>query len=357
MTSKKYQNFVFFSAGPIGDHVLLLDVAYHFYKATGIPSKILVKNQNHFINDLSKPYSAFVTTINAKKFSNKELLIVLFQSIFVRNCFVLFFPIPAPFYLKAFAWCVRFCTLSRIIGFNLEGTRSFPLHTGYSTWLGEHNTVPLLAEPFTASANRILTFLKYKQIDWTPHLLYTENDSVFTKYNLIKNNYIVFHITPSGIFRSLPVDRWNSVIKAVLEKTNVSVVFTGSDKDKTFITEALFGIQSERIQVLAGVLPTNELLTLYHGARVAVVVQTGNGLIVNMQHVPTVIVNIKGTVMFDYSFNKKAINLYSKKDCTCNPFETECTVLPYKGKFYMACVFNLKNEEIVSAILTKYNER
>lgn len=357
VTSKKYQNFVFFSAGPIGDHVLLLDVAHHFHTATGIPSKILVKNSNQFINDLSKPYQKVSTNVNAKTFSNKEILKLLLQSIFVRNCFILFFPIPAPLYLKFFAWWIRFCTCSRIVGFNLQGTRSFPLDTGYVSWLGEHNTLPLRDEPFTLSANRMLSFLGYAPIEWVPHLLYTEHNAVFEKYNITKHSYIVFHITPSGWFRSLPSNRWNSIIREILDKTNFPIIFSGGDKDRVFIEECLLGIDSTRIQVLAGVLHTNELLTIYQHAKVAVVVQTGNGLIINMQHVPTVIVNIKGTTMFDYSFNTNAINLYSKKDCTCNPFETECTVLPYKGRFYMACILNLTNEEIISAILTKYNEK
>jgi ADP-heptose:LPS heptosyltransferase len=224
-------------------------------------------------------------------------------------------------------------------------------------WLGERNSLPLLDEPFTPSANRILTFLGYKAIPWTPQLLFSQDNSVFEKHGLIKNTYLVFHITPSGWFRSLPAGRWNEIIKHVLQETDYSIVFTGSPKDALFIKECLEGIDSPKVKMLAGVLSTGELLTVYQHAHVAVVVQTGNGLIVNMQHVKTVIVNIKGTTMFDYTFNKQAINLHSPKDCTCNPFETECTVLPYNGRFYMACIFNLTNEEIIRAIMKQYNER
>ncbi len=74
-----------------------------------------------------------------------------------------------------------------------------------------------------------------------------------------------------------------------------------------------------------------------------------------MLHEPTVIVNIKGTKMFDYTFNKKAINIYSKQDCTCNPFETECTLLPSGGKFYMACIFNIRDTDITDAVVSFAN--
>ena len=92
---------------------------------------------------------------------------------------------------------------------------------------------------------------------------------------------------------------------------------------------------------------------MYAHARVAVTVQTGNGLIINMLHVPAVVVNIKGTAMFYYHFNENATILFSKKECVCNPFETSCTMIPYKGKEYMACLFNISDRDIVDAIVDK----
>lgn len=352
-----YDRFIFLSAGPIGDHMVLLDVAEQFRVATGAPSTIIVKHPNRFIDELALGYRGRIELVPFPTVTGRLRLAGLVLSSVVRkNCFVLMFPIPAPRYLKLFAWFVRFLTWSRVIGVTIDDTRSFPLGTGYKSWLGESNTVQLQAEGFSETANKMLELLGYARIPWTPTLPIVDAPEVLSCLGVQAREYVVFHVSSSGFFRSLPADRWNNVIRGVLERTALPVVFSGSKGDREFIESCLGTIPRDRIIVAAGETGTQELLTLYKEAKVCVTVQTGNGLIINMLHVPTVIVNIKGTAMFDYSFNKLATNLYSTQDCTCNPFETECTLLPYKGKFYMACLFNIQDAEIIDAIVRKTHE-
>lgn len=342
--------FVFFSAGPIGDHVVLLDVASQFLKATGLPSTILAKHPNQFMDELAIGYDKQIQVVPfTSQIGKLHIVLLALSSMFRRNCYVLIFPVPAPMYLKLFAWYIRFFTLSRIVGVNLEGTRSFPLCSGYKTWLGKSNVIEMKVEPFTATAQRILTHLGYVSSSWVPELPIVYTPAVFDVLKVEPKKYIVMHLSSSGFFRSLPSDRWNTVIKGILAKTTLPIIFSGSKQDYMFIEECVKGLSSDRLTIAAGKIGTQELLTLYKEAAVVVTVQTGNGLIINMLHVPTVVVNIKGTAMFDYLFNKKAVNLYSNRDCTCNPFETECTLLPYKGRFYMACLFNIDDKDIVDA--------
>jgi hypothetical protein len=356
--SPVYSGFVLLSAGPIGDHMVCLDVANHFLTATGKPVSVIVKHPNPFLAELGEGYSKKINQIPFTTRRGKFLLLkLLLKSIVQPYCYILFFPIPAPGYLKVFATCIRFATRSRVVGLHLEGTRSFPEGQGYGRWLGMNNTILMKPEGFTETANRLLVWLGYKSIEWIPQLPFTEDDSVFSKMHIKGNKYIVMHLNSSGFFRSLPADRWNIIIRALLVKTDLPIVFSGSKGDSSFIESCIKDIASDRLINVSGLTTTRELLTLYKNAAVCVTVQTGNGLIINMLHVPTVVVNIKGTSMFDYSFNRYATNLYSSQDCTCNVFETECTLLPYKGKFYMACLFNLHEEEIVDAITAKIHER
>lgn len=354
MYVKKQEKFIFFSAGPVGDHILLIDIANHFYKATGVKSLLILKHPNPFLNDLYLPYK---DTIEQMKFVGLNGVVKMFslsiKSIWQKNVFVLFFPIPLPKYLRVFIFFIRFFTRSRVIGMNLEGSKSFPVGRGYSYYLGKENTITMLAEPFTASANSMLLLLGYTSIDWIPRLEFIPHLEILEKLKVTKDSYVVMHLVASHSFRSLPEDRWNEIIKKIiLVKSNIKIVFTGAKGDKIFIEECLGGVSKDRYELALG-LRAQELLTVYANAHMAVTVQTGNGLIINMLHIPTVIVNIKGTTMFDYTFNKKAINLYSEKDCRCNPFETECTMIPYNGKEYMACLFNIKDEDIIEAIIAK----
>lgn len=353
---RRYDNFIFFSAGPVGDHVLLVDVANHFYKATGIKSLLILKHPNPFLNDLYLPYKENIEQFFFVGLRGVFRMILLsIKSILQKNVFVLFFPIPLPKYLKVFIFFIRFFTRSRVVGMNLDGTKSFAVGCGYSHYLGKKNTIPMLAEPFTVSANRFLELLGYEEINWTPKIDYLLQPKIFDKFNIKKGGYVAAHLVASHNFRSLPEDRWSKIIKGVLlARGDIKIIFSGAKSDKDFIEKCVDGIDKNRYELALG-LKSQELLTLYANASMSVTVQTGNGLIINMLHIPTVVVNIKGTTMFDYSFNKKATILHSEKDCVCNLFETECNMIPYKTGEYMACVYNIPDRDIIDAVVKKLN--
>ncbi len=352
----KYKQFVFFSAGPVGDHLVQIDIAEHFYKSTGIPSLIVMKHPNPFLQDLLLPYKKEIRSFGFRGVSGiLSMLWLAISSVWNRNCYVFIFPIPLPAYLKVFIYCIRFFTRSRAVGFNLEGTKSFPRGKGYASIMGKDNVIPMQPEMFYVSANRLLSFLGFKEVNRLPRLRYIPQEGIFEKIGLAGRDYIAMHITPSHVLRTLPADRWNTIIRALLEQLpHATLVFTGTKGDIPFIEEALTDIPHERIVMATGKTNAQELITLYANAKVNVTVQTGNGLMINMLHVPTVVVDIKGTAMFYYDFNEKATILYSEKGCRCNPFETECNMVSYKGKEYMACVFNIKNEDVVNAVAEKY---
>jgi hypothetical protein len=357
MAYKEYSNFVFLSPGPVGDHLVTVDFANHFFEATSIPSVILVKHPNQFLRDLSIPYDDHITYIGFAKIRGfLRVLLLTLQSIFQKNCYILIFPVPLPPYLRMFCHFIRYCTRSRVVGFNHEGTKFFPIGSGYASVLGQENCIPLLAEPFYKSADEMLTFLGYKATGRVPRLAYIPKENILSDLGLQKGAYIVMHIIPSYKFRSLPPDRWNNIISSIIkELPTTKIVFSGAKNDINFIESCIVGLPQDTIVIAAGKTDTQELLTLYAHAKVNVTVQTGNGLIINMLHVKTVVVNIKGTAMFYYDFNENAAILFSKKDCICDPFRTSCNFIQYKGGEYMACIFNISDQEVVDAVLTKYN--
>jgi hypothetical protein len=355
--AKTYDTFVFFSAGPVGDHVLQIDFANYLFESTGSPSVLVVKHPNPFLRDLAAPYRDHIRDIDFVGWRGFfRMLALALKSIFQKNCYILIFPIRPPKYLIVFSYFIRFFTRSRIVGFNLEGSKSFPVGKGYASFLGRENTIPMLPEMYYKSVERMMDFLQLPKVERLPKLEYIESPDIFTKLGIQKGSYIVMHIKASHALRSLPPDRWNAVIRDIHHALpDPVIVFTGGPTDVAFIEEATTDLPKENKVIAAGKTTTQELLTLYANAKVNVTVQTGNGLIINLLHVPTVVVDIKGTSMFYYDFNERATILFSEKDCTCDPFETECTMVPYKGEEYMACLFNIPDRDIVDAVIGKCN--
>jgi ADP-heptose:LPS heptosyltransferase len=357
MKRNNFKKFIFFSAGPVGDHVILIDFANRFFVSTGIPSTIIMKHPNQFLADFNIPYQNHISYIYFKGTSGiLQMAILTFESIFTRNCFVNVLPIPAPRYYKLFAYFIRFFTRSRFVGFNLESSRNFPKGNGSSSFLGKENYIDAQIDKnlFYQEANRMLKFLGFKEIDTLPIIEYINHSEVLTRNNLKENNYLVFHLCSSHPDRSLPTDRWNKIIKEIRNKLpNVKFIFTGAKVDEDFIKEALNSISGENI-LLCGVLKTQELLTLHAKAKLNVTVHTGNMHFINMLHVPTININIKGIYFFKPYYNEKQIELVSKEGCTCDPYERQCSMVNHKRVEYMACLFSIKDEDIIDVVVTKY---
>jgi len=353
---QRYDRFIFFSAGPVGDHALLLDHANRFSESSGIPSTLIYKHYSKFLADITIPYPQ-ITNINWQSLSGKLSLIWLIaSSLWRRNCFVLVLPLKHPAYIKLLAYYIRFCTRSRMIGFNLVGSVSFK-EKGSAYFLGEKNIIPahVDTELFYEQANRMLAWLGYKPVDRVPNLKYIEDKNILPKYGLAERRYLCMHLAASHVDRSLPADRWNAIIGEVRAKMpDVKIVFTGAKADETFINACLEGLPRENLLILCGVT-MQEMLNIYAKAKLTVCVHTGNAIIVNMLHVPTVMVAIKGVYMFNYKFNSRATILTATEGCTCDPYERNCSMVAYKGNEYMACLFNIPNRDIITAILTRYD--
>lgn len=360
MNSKKYSKFIFFSAGPVGDQAIAIDTANRFFESTGISSYIIAKHPNPFLSDLVTPYKDHIEEIKVKGYKGiLSLALIAVKSVYSPYCYILILGIALPWYMKLFAYFIRFCSRSRIVGLNsLSG---FYLPGGpvpSAIFLGKDNYIPAQAEvlSFAEQANNMLEFLGYPKIERPPQLTYIPQESFLGKYNLVKDEYIVFHLVPSHRYRSFHPDRWNSIIKELRKALpDTTFVFSGADTDRTFVEECLRDISRENTIDLCKRTSMQELLTLYSYARLSVTVHTGNAMILNMLHVPVVVVNMKGPYMFNYFFNEKATILVSKKDCTCDPLDVKCTMIPYKGESYMACVWNIKDEEVINSILEKWN--
>lgn len=357
---KKYEKFVFFSAGPVGDHVILIEFAHRFFTSTGIKSTIIMKHPNKFLADFNIPYQDHIDYIYFSGMSGfLQMMLLSIKSIFFKYCYVNVLPIPAPKYYKIFAYLIRHFTRSRFVGFNLENSRNFSLGQGSSSFLGKENYINAEIDKniFYEEANRMLKFLGFEEVKSLPTLKHKRHLEVLTKNNLKEKDYLVFHLCSSHPDRSLPTDRWNKIIKEIRGSLpDVKFVFTGAKNDMVFIKEATKNIEGENI-LLCGTLGTQELLTLHYEAKLNVTVHTGNMHFINMLHAPTVNLNIKGVYFFKPYYNEKQIELVATEGCVCDPYERECNMVNYKGVDYMACLFNIKDEDIIKAVIQKYNEK
>lgn len=355
--SKKYNEFVFFSAGPVGDHALLIDFANRFYESTETPSIIIMKHPNSFLRDMAIPYYGHISYIDFPKIKGiMEMFSLAITSIWKKRCYVLVLAIPSPLYFKLFAYFIRFCTVSRFVGFNLEGSRNFPFGKGSSYFLGKKNYIPANVdkELFYEQANRMLAFLGYEKISRLPELLFIDNLSFLHNSKLVHGEYLVVHMCSSHTDRSFPVDKWQSILKEInMKLPGVTIVCTGSPKDRVFIEEALFFVDSQSVRIFCGI-SLQDLLTVHAHARLNVTVHTGNAMLINMLHVPTVTINIKGIHMFKYYYNEKGTEIVSTEGCTCDPYERQCTMVIYNNVEYMSCLFNIPLEKVVETIIKKY---
>lgn len=356
-----YKKFVFLSAGPIGDHAIFVDYASRFYESTGIPSTIIYKHYFPFLSPITKPYPEITNLEWESPRGKLSVLWLAISSIWQRNLFILVLPLRHPTYLKVFARFIRFCTRSRFVGFNLKGSISFR-EEGSAEFLGPQNIIPsnLDTELFYEQANRMLAWLGFKPVARVPVLRYVEDAHVLTRYRLTEKDYLVIHIMSSDADRSLPEDRWQQILLSLVGRMQTGgrsgkIVLTGSKGDDAFIQKCLAGVPQDRIVNLAGKVGMTGMLHVYAKARAVLTVHTGNAMLINMLHVPTVVLNIRGVYMFNYKFNPNAFILTSPIGCTCDPYERGCTMVEYHGRQFYPCVFNVTNEEVVAATLEKYN--
>jgi ADP-heptose:LPS heptosyltransferase len=357
LMTKSYKEFVFFSAGPVGDHVILIDFANRFFESSGIPSRIIMKHPNPFLKDFAIPYYDHISYVEFKgKAGMAAMAKLALSSILVPRIYVNVLPIVVPRYYKLFAAFIRFCTRSRFVGFNLEGSRNFPLKKGSSSFLGGSNIIQARIDKnlFWQEANRMLAFLGYGEVSRPPRIEYKEDRKVLEEFSLISGRYLVLHLAASHADRSFPEDKWNRILRRLQEELpDVPFVFTGAAQDRSFIETCLGDISRERVIIPQGVT-TQQLLTLHAKAKGNLTVHTGNAHFINMLHVPAVTLNIKGVYFFKFFYNEKSIELVSQKDCICDPYERECTMVPYNGKEYMACLFNIPETDVVNAVLSMY---
>ncbi len=358
MEEKKYEKFIFWGNGSVGDHAIIIDYANRFFESTKISSLILMKDNSQFLRDMFIPYRDHIEYLDISSVSKINVFNLAIKSIFHNYCYLDIIPNKASVSYKLFAYFIRFFTKSRFVGFNLEGTKNFPVGEGSCHFLGKYNYIPpnLDKEYFHEQANRMLKFLGFDDVVRPPQFDYIKQNDIFEKYDLKEKEYMVFHLCSSHPDRSLPTDRWNKIItnlRAFFPDTKF--VFTGGNLDYKFIDEVLANIPSPN-NVLAYSLPMQELLTLYANAKLTVTVHTGNAILMNMLHIPLVVLNIRGINIFKRYFSENTTELTSEDGCTCNPFEEECAMVNYKGVDYMACLFNIKDEVVIETVMKRFKE-
>lgn len=350
-----YREFVFFSAGPLGDHAIELDYANRFFESTSIPSVIIYKHNFSFLKDLSIPYEDHVRKINYESVLGVATLVyLLLSSIIIPRCYVLWVPIRYPLSMRIIAYFIRFCTRSRFVGLDVHEQTPYGDFSQTSSlgFLGNHNIIPLRShsELFYEQENRLLSFLGYAPVDRRPILKYVHQAHVFKALNIDKP-YIAVHLVGSAQDRSLPLERWQHILEEIHQRLpDHMFVFTGSSKDQQYI-EGAWSSLPERVRIsVAGRVAIQELLTIYAEADCCLTVHTGNAMFINMLHARSVVTNIVGNYMYQYHFNPNAIVLFEKKNCICSRESIECFYYIDNTR-YARCLYDIPDEKIISSVV------
>ncbi len=356
-----YSEFVFFSAGPLGDHAIELDYANRFFESTGKSSVIIYKNNFSFLKDLSIPYEGHIKKINYTSFVGKLSLVwMILSSIFVRRCYVLWVPIRYPFSMRMIAYFIRYGTQSRFVGLDVNEKTPYGDFREKSSlfFLGKQNTIPLNShsELFYQQENRLLSFLGYNPVDRVPTLQYVPHKEIFIREK-INTPYIAVHLVGSAGDRSLPIHRWREVLGEIKKKLpEHQFIFTGSSKDVFFIQQVAESMSEDSYRIVAGKINIQELLTVYAQAECCLTVHTGNAMFINMLHARSVVANIVGNYMYQYHFNPNAVVLFEKKRCSCSREAIDCFV-EEDGKKYARCLYDIPNEKIVESVISQVKGR
>lgn len=120
----------------------------------------------------------------------------------------------------------------------------------------------------------------------------TKDDRLKLRYpptRIISEPYIVAHIGVSEKKREYPKDAWISLIKRLRDETHMTVVLTGSKKERAAATEIRDSIDDLSVICLAGELDLSVFIATIYRASLVVSVNTATAHIAAAAQVPLVV--------------------------------------------------------------------
>lgn len=296
MTINK-NKLILLNASPVGDHVVLLDLAHRFYLSNNIKSIMFIKHNFVFLRDLGLGYSNFIEFVDFNKISGKlKFLFMCIHSLFYKDIIIYFLPIIYKKYLIIIGNIFNYFTRCKVISLEYKGLENYIPK-------GIHIKANISNMYYWEQSNNILRVLGYKETEESPHFLFIDDKNIKDRLN-IKNKYIVIHPTPSKIERKLEDKDWQEVFKNISKEHDI--VFTGSNKDKEYLYYlSKYLINNNNIHVLID-LNGQDLINIFDKAEYLYMVHTGPTHIATALHKKMKVFAHLWLKQFDMSYNKNA---------------------------------------------------
>lgn len=291
------KKLILLNASPVGDHILLLDLAHRFYLSGKIKTIMFIKHNFEFLTELGEGYTKFVDFENFDTWKGKIKFFYMFlHSIFYKNILIYFLPILYKDYLIFTGNLFNKLTKCKVISLKYKGLEKFipsGIHIDTSIHEGYYYEI----------SNKILKEIGLTEILETPQFQFIENEKIKDKFN-IKNKFIVVHPNPSHRDRRLKDEEWRNIFKDI--NPNLDILFTGSTKDLEYLNYLSKFIKNKNIVHILPNLSGQDTANIFNQAEELFMVHTGPTHLAAALHKKMTVFMHLYYKMFDMSYNENA---------------------------------------------------
>ena len=158
--------------------------------------------------------------------------------------------------------------------------------------------------------------------------------------------YIVVHFFGMAPYRSLPVERWKSVLLSLTEANpTFSLVFTGDEKDRSKLEEIAKALPQAYLCIYQPIL---EVAGIIDEAALYIGVDTGITHLAGVLHQKSIILSHNGDLRWTLTYNPNARILVNSKRCTC-AIDGDCYEV-VEGIQYRRCLIDISDALIMSSV-------
>ncbi|MFA5987492.1 MAG: glycosyltransferase family 9 protein [Candidatus Paceibacterota bacterium] len=347
--TNKFSNFLSVSSGVIGDFLMTVNLAENFYLSSGekIKTTIFASRNAYFLEELlgdGYPYIKIVP-INFKGLISSHIFsLILSKNLVVLPMLFKGYPFKSLFFMKLFCLWPGSC----LVGFSGVSPYSW-----YNKFFYTTEIVFDLKREFFDNLLATLNIAGLSVSFSIPRLHLRQRVESLAAGD-VEGKYIVFHVAASRPRRTLPVKRWSSLVNDVLAiDDSISIVFTGSPADSSFVEQIIGGKDSQRCKNLAGKINASALLRVIDRAILYVGVDTGITHLAAMLEKEMVVLGHNESPTWLPSYNKKALILVDKSECVCKGDNSVRCTRSYDGREYTKCMLGVSNEKILASIRQK----
>ncbi len=337
------KNYFYFYGGGIGSFFLALFLIENIRLNFGNESAkfyIVVPTQKNICEELGVCYPYIkIIQLNRKNFFYR--IFALLPKIFSEN-----YAMMAPSFGKGknnVKLAAKIITLlnprSRLIGFNDGARLSQIIYNKVISQNFEKNIFQTIKE--------MLFALDLKDLKANPDFKFIHDESVLHRYSLTANKYLIIHPFAANPKRSLPPERWSSLIKYLLRNhSGYKIILIGGPKDSLKAKEIVEDLNHSLVINISGKTTLQEEANLIHHALGYIGVDTGITHLASLVGKNSVVFGNLSNPCWLPHYNPNAKILTNSQNCSCQKDKSgDCSIV-HNGASYFRCLFDIPQEEI-----------